>query len=149
MGTFVLHFTSITYITESAKESFIRNMVVLLRNLVRIHVLMTVDPKDTGQSRRARGHEERAPSTRCSQRKPMMRLPLVDRASSRRERAARLSRPREGSPSANRHGEGRAMQRRLRESSIRMLSSYRPNRIGEQPLGLRRDARILMTCVCR
>jgi hypothetical protein len=32
---------------------------------------------------------------------------------------------------------------------IRTLSSYRPSRVGEQPLRLRRDARILMTCMCR
>jgi hypothetical protein len=49
--------------------------------------------------------------------KLMMRFPLADRARSRHERAAPLSRPSEGAPSANRHGEGRATQRRLKESS--------------------------------
>jgi hypothetical protein len=32
-----------------------KNATLVLRNLVRIHVPMPVDPKDTGQSRRARG----------------------------------------------------------------------------------------------
>jgi hypothetical protein len=50
--------------------------------------------------------------------------PLADRARSRRELVAPLRRASEGSPSANRHGEGRATQRRLMESSPSKSHSF-------------------------